>query len=53
LRSLEEFWKNLHVQIPSKSPCKNPQNLAKFQKSIEIQKSNLILNSPLILAQLA
>jgi hypothetical protein len=31
LGSLEEFRKNPHVQIPSKSPCKISQNLAKIQ----------------------
>jgi hypothetical protein len=30
LRSLEEFRKNPHVQIPSKSPCKISQILAKI-----------------------
>jgi hypothetical protein len=31
LISLEEFTKNPHAQIPSKSPCKNSQSLAKIQ----------------------
>jgi hypothetical protein len=30
LRSLEEFRKNPCVQIPSNSPCRNSQSLAKF-----------------------
>jgi hypothetical protein len=31
LRILEEFWKHPCVQIPSKSSCRNSQNLAKFR----------------------
>jgi hypothetical protein len=37
LGSLEEFRKNPHVKIPSKSPCANFQSLGKFR--------NLIFNS--------
>jgi hypothetical protein len=40
LTGLEEFRKNPHVQIPSKSPFKISRCLAKLQKSNEIQKSN-------------
>jgi hypothetical protein len=31
LRSIEEFRKNLCVQIPSKSPCRNSQILPNFE----------------------
>jgi hypothetical protein len=34
LRSLKEFRKNLHVKIPSKSPCANFQSLGKFKNLI-------------------
>jgi hypothetical protein len=34
LRSLEEFMKNPHVQIPAKSPCANFQSLGKFKNPI-------------------
>jgi hypothetical protein len=34
LRSLEEFQKNPHVQIPPKSPCANFQSLGKFKNKI-------------------
>jgi hypothetical protein len=38
LRSLEEFGKNPHVKIPSKSPCANFQSLGIFKNSIFIRK---------------
>jgi hypothetical protein len=38
LRSLEEFWKNPHVKIPSKSPSTNFQSLDKFKNPILIWK---------------
>jgi hypothetical protein len=34
LRSLEEFRKNPHVKVPSKSPCANFQSLGKFKNPI-------------------
>jgi hypothetical protein len=40
LRSLEEFRKNPHVKIPTKSPSTNFQSLGKFK--------NLIFNSEII-----
>jgi hypothetical protein len=40
LRSLEEFRKNPHVQIPPKSPSTNFQSLGKFK--------NLIFNSEIL-----
>jgi hypothetical protein len=38
LRSLEEFRKNPHVQIPPKSPSTNFQTLGKFKNPIFIRK---------------
>jgi hypothetical protein len=38
LRSLEEFRKNSHVKIPTKSPCTNFQSCQKFKFQIKIQK---------------
>jgi hypothetical protein len=40
LRSLEEFRKNPHVKIPTKSPSTNFQSLGKFK--------NLIFNSEIL-----
>jgi hypothetical protein len=37
MESLEEFRKNPHVQIPSKSPCKNSQSLAKSQIPLNLK----------------
>jgi hypothetical protein len=34
LRSLEEFRKNPHVEIPPKSPCANFQSLGIFKNQI-------------------
>jgi hypothetical protein len=38
LDSLEDFRKNPHVKIPSKSPCANFQSLTKIQISNKNQK---------------
>jgi hypothetical protein len=38
LRNLEEFKKNPHVKIPSKSPCANPQSLGIFKNQILFRK---------------
>jgi hypothetical protein len=38
LRSLEEFRKNPHIKIPSKSPCTNFQSLCKFKNPILFTK---------------
>jgi hypothetical protein len=38
LDSLEDFRKNPHVKIPSKSPCTNFQSLPKMRISNKIQK---------------
>jgi hypothetical protein len=37
LSHLEDFRKNLHVQIPSKSPCANFQSFVKFQNSCKFK----------------
>jgi hypothetical protein len=37
LRSLEEFRKNPHFQVPSKSPCTNSQSLAKFKNPLKFK----------------
>jgi hypothetical protein len=46
LRSLEEFRKNPHVKILSKSPCANFQRLGKFKIQFLIQKSFFFTFSP-------
>jgi hypothetical protein len=38
LDSLEDYKKNPHVKIPSKSPCANFQTLPKIQIPNKIQK---------------
>jgi hypothetical protein len=50
LRSLEEFRKNAHVKIPSKSPSTNFQSLGKFKSPILIRKFFFLAFSPAILA---
>jgi hypothetical protein len=42
LRILEEFRKNPHIRIPSKSPCANFQCLAKFKNPLEIENHFLL-----------
>jgi hypothetical protein len=45
LRSLEEFKKNLHAQIPPKSPCRIFQILAKFQIPLKFKNQFSIESS--------
>jgi hypothetical protein len=47
LRSLEEFSKNPHVKIPSKSPCANFQSLGIFKILIFIQKGIFFIFWPI------
>jgi hypothetical protein len=44
LRSLEEFRKNPHVKIPSKSSCANFPSLGKFKKKFQFLIRNFFLD---------
>jgi hypothetical protein len=39
LRSLEEFWKNPHIKIPTKYHCTNSQSLNIFKNPIFSEKN--------------
>jgi hypothetical protein len=46
LRSLEEFRKNPHVEIPPNFPCANFQSLSKFQNLISNSKIFFFIFGP-------
>jgi hypothetical protein len=48
LEKLEEFRKNPHVQIPSKSPYRNSQSLAKIQIHLKFKNQSPFEISPRI-----